>query len=252
VGSTTHGLSVAETDDLDLMGVRIEEPHRHITLNKERYQQTVFRTQPEGHPSGPGDVDLTCYSLWKWLHLATNGNPSVLMLLFVPNDRLHIDSPLAEELRSLAPLIVSKEAGSRYLGYMKAQRERLLGERGQKHTGGHRQRYYVDVHGYDTKYAMHLCRLGLQGIELLRTGKVSLPVPDAHRISLMQIREGKWKLDDVVAWSHSIEDELKAVRETSEVPDHPNREALGNWLYHTYLTWWGRGDLDENRMVYVR
>jgi hypothetical protein len=36
----------------------------------------------------------------------------------------------------------------------------------------------VAVHGYDTKYAMHALRLGLQGIELLSTGRITLPVPN--------------------------------------------------------------------------
>src|SRR5215475_11657084 len=36
----------------------------------------------------------------------------------------------------------------------------------------------VAVHGYDPKDAMHALRLGLQGIELLTTGRTTLPVPN--------------------------------------------------------------------------
>jgi uncharacterized protein len=39
-------------------------------------------------------------------------------------------------------------------------------------AGAHTNRpELVAVHGYDTKYAMHALRLGLQGIELLTTGR---------------------------------------------------------------------------------
>jgi predicted nucleotidyltransferase len=248
VGSTTHGLSIAKTDDLDLMGICIEPPWTVLSMG-EPFQQHTFRTQPQNQPSGPGDVDLTCYSLRKWLKLATNGNPSVLMLIFVPDDRLHIDSPLAEELRSLAPLIVSKEAGSRYLGYMKAQRERLLGQRGQKRDGYTRRQKYMAEAGWDTKYAMHLCRLGLQGIELLTAGKVTFPVPEPHRSKLMKVRQGEYELDAVVRWSYEIEESLKRAREDSPLLEHPERSVLNKWLYHTYLTWWDREDLDEQRFL---
>src|ERR1022692_3504325 len=74
IGSTIHGLSVPGTDDLDLMGVKVERIDEAIGLNKP-FEQHVWRTQPEGVPSGVGDVDLTVYSLQKYLRLATNGNP---------------------------------------------------------------------------------------------------------------------------------------------------------------------------------
>lgn len=35
----------------------------------------------------------------------------------------------------------------------------------------------VAEHGYDTKFAMHALRLGAQGVELLTTGRITLPVP---------------------------------------------------------------------------
>jgi hypothetical protein len=36
----------------------------------------------------------------------------------------------------------------------------------------------VAVHGYDAKYAMYAIRLGLQGIEFLTTGRITLQVSD--------------------------------------------------------------------------
>ena len=75
----------------------------------------MWRTQPEGQPSGPGDVDLSTYSLRKYLRLAANGNPTVLNLLFSPPRVSPFGfPPLADEMRALTPLIVSKEAAWRY------------------------------------------------------------------------------------------------------------------------------------------
>jgi uncharacterized protein len=56
----------------------------------------------------------------------------------------------------------------------------------------------VAVHGYDTKYAMHALRLGLQGIELLTTGRITLPVPEPDRAYLRSVRRGERPLAEVL------------------------------------------------------
>lgn len=237
IGSTIHGLSIPGTDDLDLMGVCVEPPTASLGMGQP-FAQHVFRTQPEGQPSGHGDVDLTTYSLRKFLGLAAKGNPTIINLFFVPGNDRHIDSDLADDLRSLIPSIISKESGGRYLGYMKAQRERLLGERGQKHTGYTRRLKYMAEAGWDTKYAMHLCRLAVQGIELLSTGAITLPVPEPDRTKLLAVRHGELALDDVIAWSHQLEETLKAAIDNSKLPAHPDRDLLDRWLVRTYLSAW--------------
>jgi hypothetical protein len=83
VGSTVHGVTVDDGDDRDKMGICIEPPEYVARLR--RFAQWVYRTQPEGARSGPGDVDRTVYSLRKWCRLALSGNPTVMLLLQVPD-----------------------------------------------------------------------------------------------------------------------------------------------------------------------
>src|SRR3954463_15613041 len=78
VGSTVHGLSNPGADDRDEMGVCVE-PEDYV-LGLRPFEHCVARTQPEGHPSGPGDVDLTIYGLRKFCRLAIKGSPTVLLL----------------------------------------------------------------------------------------------------------------------------------------------------------------------------
>ena len=73
VGSVVHGLSNPGTDDRDELGVSIEPPE--YLLGFQRFEHFVYRTQPEGHPSGPGDLDLTVYGLRKFCALALKGSP---------------------------------------------------------------------------------------------------------------------------------------------------------------------------------
>ncbi len=68
----------------------------------------MFRTQPEGARTGPGDTDLVIYSLRQWLSLAVAGNPSVLLLFWVPDDALIVRTEEGDRLRALAPRIFGR------------------------------------------------------------------------------------------------------------------------------------------------
>jgi uncharacterized protein len=102
VGSGVHGIAIAGTDDHDEMGVFIEPPENVIGLRKPA-EHYVFRTQPEGARSGPGDTDLVMYSLRKYLRLAIKGNPTALLPLYAPPEAVLLLHPLGEQLRALAP-----------------------------------------------------------------------------------------------------------------------------------------------------
>src|SRR3954464_14279802 len=121
VGSTVHGLHHGGQDDRDEMAVFLEPPEFALGLRLARsgrtwsaFEHYVERTQPEGARSGPGDLDLVTYSLRKWLRLALKGHPTVLLLMFVPDELTLVETELGVELRRLRPAIVSKRAGQGY------------------------------------------------------------------------------------------------------------------------------------------
>jgi hypothetical protein len=59
---------------------------------------------------------------------------------------------------------------------------------------------------------MHALRLGLQGIELLTTGRITLPVPEPHRAYLRSIRHGQRPLAEVLDAITSAETRLTELR----------------------------------------
>ena len=131
VGSTVHGLANEGTDDRDEMGVCIEPPE--YVLGLRHFEHWVHRSQPEGKPSGPGDLDLVVYSLRKYCRLALKGSPTVLLLLFAPREALLVQTPLGRRLHALSPALLSRRTGRAFLGYLAAQRRGLLGERHAPH-----------------------------------------------------------------------------------------------------------------------
>lgn len=240
VGSTVHGLALEGTDDHDEMGICIEPPEYLIGLARansrgQGFEQWVYRTQPEGARSGHGDTDLVIYSLRKWMKLALAGNPSILVLLFAPDEQILMNTWIGRDLRRQRDRIVSRQAGDRFLGYLNRQRERLLGERGQMRV---RRPELLEAHGFDTKYAMHMLRLGYQGIELLKTGGITLPMPPAEREFVMAVRRGEIELETVLEAVTEIDAELKQLRNGSWLPEHPDWDAMNHWLVATYRTYW--------------
>ena len=105
------------------MGVCIEPPEYILGLR--RFEHCVARTQPEGSPSGPGDVDLTIYGLRKFALLASKGSPTVLLLFFVRGDDVLEQSELGAAMQAMAPAFLSARTGRAFLGYLNAQARNL-------------------------------------------------------------------------------------------------------------------------------
>jgi len=244
VGSTVHGLHHGGQDDRDEMAMFVEPPEYMLGLARARgikgglygFEHYVERTQPEGVRSGPGDLDLVAYSLRKYVRLALKGHPTILLLLFVPEELIHAKTVLGDELRSLAPAILSRRAGRGYLGYLHGQKERLLGVRGQKRVN---RPELVEAHGFDTKYAMHAARLGYQGLELLETGRVTLPMPEPERSRVMAIRTGERTFDEVIEEIDEVERRLADALARTGLPVAPDRVAVDAFLVGAYRRAWG-------------
>ena len=233
VGSGLHGLALEGADDRDEMGVYIEPPEFVVGL--ERFEHFVYRTQPEGVRSRAGDLDVVLYCLRKYARLALAGNPTVLLVLFAPPECISVSTPLGLRLQGMAPALISRQASEKFLGYLRAQRERLVGERGQMRVW---RPDLVRRYGYDTKYAMHMLRLGHQGKELLETGHITLPMPEPTRSHLLDVRQGQLPLSDVLREAEELEAALKDLQSTSPLPAEPDRAEVNRFLAEAYRAAW--------------
>lgn len=231
VGSTLHGTAVSDgLEDLDLMAVVVEDATTFLG-----FAQTdtwVERTKPQGVRSEAGDIDRTVYGLRKFLSLALKGNPTILLALFAPPRFIrHISSP-GKQLQDMYPWIVSKQVFAPFRGYMRQQHERLLGLRGQRNVT---RPELVNAFGYDTKYAAHIVRLGRQGVELLSTGRLTLPMPEPDQRLCVDVRTGKYTLAQVSELIIDAENSIVGAFERSDLRLWPDRAAVEGWMVQTYL-----------------
>lgn len=229
VGSTCHGTAIEGQDDRDEMGVFIEPPQYVCGLTS--CDHYIHRDQPEGVRSQPGDLDLTLFSLRKFCRLAAEGNPSVMILLWLPQ---YINSTsIGNRLVSMKRDFISKEAGKRFLGYLTGQKMALTGVRVKKVN----RPELVERYGFDTKYAMHALRLGFQGIELMTNRRLTLPVSEPNLSTLRAVRSGQVSYAETLKLIEEAETHLKTLVDSSTLS--ANIENINQFLVEAHQEHWG-------------
>ena len=76
---------------------------------------------------------------------------------------------------------------------------------------------------------MHLIRLLLSGVVVLRRGFVPLRV-DEYRDRLLAIRRGEVPWEDVERWRLTVHRELDDALKSTPLPEHPDYERANEFL----------------------
>jgi hypothetical protein len=143
------------------------------------------------------------YGLRKFCRLAEQGNPSVVILLWLPEHVAKAD--LGVGLLKLREAFISRDSGNRFLGYLVAQKMKMKGERNQTVN----RPELVEKYGFDTKFAMHALRLAFEGIEMLTERRITLPVAEPNLSILRGVRTGQYSLERTLGMIDDAETKLR-------------------------------------------
>jgi hypothetical protein len=170
LGSTAYGLA-REGSDIDRLGVFVAPTLDVAGLYWNGHKETVVRHEPS---------DTTHHEIAKFLRLALGCNPTLLELLWLPQDDYEIITQSGRYLRALRrSLLFEDGVRNAYGGY--AYRQTLkLKKRGDSFSS--------DTVNRTAKHGRHMLRLQRQGRQLLETGELIVRVDDP---------EEYWAFDDM-------------------------------------------------------
>lgn len=231
-GSKLYGTDTPDSDR-DEIGVCIVPPK--VLLGFQNFEQYTYTSSDDTQRNTADDYDLTIYSAKKFAKLVMEGNPSLLNLLWVPEDKRLCWTPWADSLMQIEAYVHSRVAIGKFLGYMTAQIKRMKGE-SKKHTPNRPE--LVERYGYDTKFAAHAIRLGYQGLEFSVTGKISVPMPEPIREAVLAIRYGQIPLAEVMQMADDYVALLERQKERTDIPKQPNREMIEKIVVDLHLSYW--------------
>jgi uncharacterized protein len=199
VGSRAYGLDHEESD-IDRRGAYLPPAEAHWSLFGVPEQLENKDTQE-------------CYwEFQKFVLLALKANPNVLECLYTP--LVEKVAPIGQEMLEQRAIFLSKLVYQTYNNYVLSQFKKMEQD---LRTGGKVR----------PKHAMHLVRLMLSGITVLREGYVPVRV-EAHRDRLLAIRNGEIHWDEVNAWRLALHAEMDRAYADSVLPDRPDYRAAND------------------------
>ncbi|MER5584976.1 nucleotidyltransferase domain-containing protein [Streptomyces asoensis] len=207
VGSTAYGLA-REGSDVDRLGMFAAPTEQLHGLHQPK--ESYVSTAP----------DRTLHEAAKWCRLALGGNPTVMELVWLPDELYEVRTPLGDELIALRETLLSaRRVRDAYLGYATQQFRKL-----QNRTDGTPSE---DTRGRIAKNARHLKRLCTQGYELYSTGRLTIRVDDPESYH----RFGEQVADDPEAALPLLRGFEEAFAGTRSVlPEQPDETAADAWL----------------------
>jgi hypothetical protein len=201
VGSRAYGLDDANSDT-DRRGIYLPPAQLHWSLY--------------GIPEQLENKDAQeCYwELQKFLILALKANPTVLECLYTP--LVETATPLAEELLAMRSMFLSQLVYQTYNSYVMSQFKKMEQD---IRTKGE----------VKWKHVMHLIRLLLSGITVLKKGFVPVRVEE-HRQQLLAIRRGEVSWEEVNALRLSLHQEFDTAFAATDLPERPDYERANAFL----------------------
>jgi predicted nucleotidyltransferase len=201
VGSRAFGLDDANSDT-DRRGFYLPPAEIHWSLYGIPEQLENNDTQE-------------CYwELQKFLILALKANPNVLECLYTP--LVETATPLAEELVAMREIFLSQLVYQTYNGYVMSQFKKM--EQDLRSKGEIR-----------LKHAMHLIRLLLSGITVLKEGRVPVKVEE-YRQQLLAIRCGEMPWEEVNTWRIHLHQAFDAALAGTSLPERPDYQKANAFL----------------------
>lgn len=227
-GSVAHNMFVPNTDpnsidDVDLMGIYMAPMDYYVGIKNAKLTVEKFVDQ----------WDVVSYEYIKFVKLLLKSNPNVLSLLWLKNEHYLEMDAAGKQLIKNRDIFASKKAYKAYVGYANGQLKKMQAYSKEGYMG-HKRAALVEKYGYDSKNAAHCIRLLKMGIEFLNEGELNVyRTEDVGQ--LLDIKLGKWKLEEIKQYAEALFADARAAYEASELPEEPDYEKANAIVRNTII-----------------
>jgi len=201
IGSQAYGLA-DDASDIDRRGFFLPTANAHWSLNGVPEQIECHETQE------------AYWELQKFIVLALKANPNVLECLYSP--LVEKTTPLAQELIELREMFLSKLVFQTYNGYVASQFKKMESDIRNKGS-------------VKWKHAMHLIRLLISGIDVLKHACVPVDV-GSHRDTLLAIKRGELDWQEIEALRLSLHRDFSTAFAHTRLPERPDHHRADAFL----------------------
>jgi len=201
IGSQAYGLADSESD-IDRRGFYLPPADLHWSLYGVPEQLECEETQE------------AYWEIQKFLVLALKANPNVLECLYSP--LVEKATPLAQELLAMREIFLSRLVYQTYNGYVMSQFKKMQ----------------ADIRNQGQvkwKHVMHLIRLLISGIRVLRDGFVPVEVGE-QREQLLAIKRGEMPWEETEKWRLVLHTQFDQALDQTKLPERPDYGKANDFL----------------------
>ena len=201
IGSRAYGLD-GEASDTDYRGIFLPPAELNWSLYGVPNQIEKDETQEQ------------YWELQRFLVLALKANPNVLECLYTP--LVETATPLATELLAMREAFLSRLVYQTYNGYVLSQFKLMQGDLRKQGT-------------VKWKHVMHLLRLLISGVSVLKNGFVPVRV-DEQREQLLAIRRGEVPWEETEKWRIGLHADFDEALRGTKLPERPDYGRVNSFL----------------------
>jgi hypothetical protein len=201
VGSRAYGLE-GEESDTDYRGIYLPPANLQWSLYGVPDQIDREETQEQ------------YWELQRFLVLALKANPNVLECLYTP--LVEKVTPLGEELLEMRSSFLSRLVFQTYNGYVASQFKKMQAD-------------FRNQGQVKWKHVMHLLRLLISGISVLRHGFVPVRM-DEYREQLLAVKHGEVPWEETEKWRLSLHQQFEQAVQQTSLPERPDYERANMLL----------------------
>lgn len=220
-GSLAHGTYTGNICDVDIIDVCIPTADYYFGLKEFGSRGTVQVID--------GMLDGVAYEIRKFVSLLMKGNPSALSLLWLNEDSyFHVATAGRALIDNRSLFSVKTPVYNAFVGYANSQMKKMTSGSAYEGYAGDTRKELFRKFGYDTKNAAHLIRLLRMCEEFMLYGELNVARDDADE--LKSIKEGNFRLDEVVSQARHLLSAIDQAYVQSSLPDSYDYDAIDSLL----------------------